>query len=460
MAGNEGATKRAKKPISESEANTKRAKKRQRDQRVFATKINREGVTFSPLFILIVFTVSIRYHNGALSSISSGLDKTFNDNWGPTQDQPSLRNIVNASMLYNWLEGVALPALVSTDAQNTAKGLDQLGTYDNSSGRYYVNRLNMLLGGARIIQMRVPEENCTTEDWMMSQSSGPWECYQALEAGKDESTWSTLSVASWQPYQSCEHLGFCTDLGDYGATYSPHTELTYGGGGYSIDIPLDHNNVSSIVSTMRADNWLDKQTRFVMLYFTTYNMHENVHSSVRVVFEQPAGGGYLAWSKISSTVLFSSVGTFSNVLFICTVLIYALAATQLGVHLYNISRLGFVGWLKINSIIVDAAGDGKETSQAFFEILDYANIVLLAVSLVRSVVWMSAPVVNDYRIVEAASSFVNHVPLVSYSDTANTIWGINIMISILKCFKYLQIFEKLNALWRTVCNAAGTLSLM
>ena len=426
-------------PAQEDDAEQLRRdmKKAARLRRLFIAKISREGIVFLPLLFMVVTFIMLKGDQTALADVSHGIKQSLVDQYGADMDSPPLEKVTNAGMLYTWFEDVAIPKVLSSS------------TYDSSTGGYYVDDFNRVLGGIRFLQKRVKQSECTTDDLIVSSSSGPWDCYPELEGNEETSTWTALTESSWQQWRSCSELGGCLFSGGSDDIYSVSTELSYNPSGYVIDLGLDATAAASVVNTMRSNNWLDKQTRFVMLQFTVYNAALNVHTDCRFLFEQLAGGLYKSSSRITSVQLFHSWGGISDLVIILEFNIYAQALGTIIFHLYNLIRLGFVGWMRYNGVI----GEGKAQkqtstliqeapSQLLFELFDYVNLVIVVTSFVRRIVWMLNPDVLGYNLTTSLTTFQNHMSLVNFTETGNAIWGINVLIMILKCFKYLQAHQQ------------------
>eukprot|EP00656_Telonema_subtile_P003459 TRINITY_DN11584_c0_g1_i4.p1 TRINITY_DN11584_c0_g1~~TRINITY_DN11584_c0_g1_i4.p1 ORF type:complete len:700 (+),score=157.94 TRINITY_DN11584_c0_g1_i4:84-2183(+) len=416
---------------------------RARLRRLFIGKISREGLVFLPLLTMVAFFVWV-LHNPSQPIISTSMQRLFESSYGTTIDSTPLLRVSDAEGVYTWLEQVGIPNILSST------------TLDSSTGRYYVNSVNILLGGFRFLQKRVPRESCTTKDLFHS-DSGPWDCYQPLADGEETSTWTALSDTSWQPYFSCKELGGCI-FPETDRLHSPFSEISYTYEGYKIDVGLNETAASTVVASMRAANWIDKQTRLVILQFTTYNAAENVHTGSQIYFEQLAGGLFKSGTQFSSVTIFQKFGDKEDLVRVVEVCIYAQVLATLVFHGYNLVRLGFVGWLKYNGVVSEPNRRGTG-SQALFEMFDYINLVIVIVSFGKFIQWISNEEVQALDIQNSATIFVNYVPFVAHRETSTSLWGVNVLVMIFKCFKYLQISNRLNTLWRTLLHSTRELLL-
>eukprot|EP00658_Telonema_sp_P-2_P032887 TRINITY_DN2424_c0_g1_i1.p1 TRINITY_DN2424_c0_g1~~TRINITY_DN2424_c0_g1_i1.p1 ORF type:complete len:816 (+),score=240.98 TRINITY_DN2424_c0_g1_i1:183-2630(+) len=450
----------AKPQLSDAEKARKERKKHEQLRRLFIAKISREGIWFVPLLFMVVAFVYLKA-SPSQSSMSQGLEKLIFTRYGTNVDQPPLREVYNADTIYGWIQDVALPRILSNDTWG--------GTFENGENIFYVNELNILLGGIRFIQKRVPSSSCTTKDLLLGKSSG-WTCYRPLSEGEDKSTWTALenvysnNGVSWGEYQDCDALGGCAFVTYNEKIRSPLTELWYNPTGYTIQVGLNYTEASEIVTRMKENTWIDKHTRLVIMQFATYNGYHGLTTEVEVLFELLAAGEVIADAAITTVTLLPEINTTYSVLFVLEIGIYALALGTLSLHVFNISRLGFVGWLKLNGVVEEEAVEGAapmnwRASQVPFEIVDYVNVILLLTSFGRRIEWWSNEKASSLVPESGVGKFINIMPFVQWVDISNSMWGVNVLIMVMKCFKYLQASDRLNALWRTLVSASVRLGI-
>ena len=205
-----------------------------------------------------------------------------------------------------------------------------------------IGNYNYIVGGIRIRQVRV-EKNCKAElhtqikdksvrgdaDAKIQFYAGPYDrtfCYSVehygplKQLGVDDSKWTRKIVNVIYPMDDSSN--FPNSISDtqfrlYDAfhykvdpsfypnsvlksykdkTYFDTTKFSgengdYGGGGFAIELP--RNNITKymeILTKLRNLNWVDKQTRALLMTLNVYNANTNVYTAVELILETDEAG--------------------------------------------------------------------------------------------------------------------------------------------------------------------------
>ncbi len=218
------------------------------------------------------------------------------------------------------------------------------GVIFNEKGREpgTIGNYNHIVGGIRIRQVRV-EKNCKAElhtqikdksvrgdaDAKIQFYAGPYDrtfCYSVehygplKQLGVDDSKWTRKIVNIIYPMDDSSN--FPNSISDtqfrvYDAfhykvdpsfypnsilksyrdkTYFDTTKFSgensdYGGGGFAIELP--RNNMTKymeILTKLRNLNWVDKQTRALLMTLNVYNANTNVYTAVELILETDEAG--------------------------------------------------------------------------------------------------------------------------------------------------------------------------
>uniref|UniRef100_A0A8R1DY29 PKD_channel domain-containing protein n=1 Tax=Caenorhabditis japonica TaxID=281687 RepID=A0A8R1DY29_CAEJA len=137
------------------------------------------------------------------------------------------------------------------------------------------------------------------------------------------------------------------------------TIANYGGGGFVQKLPLTGSTeAQSAIATLKANRWIDRGTRAIIVDFAVYNANINLFCVVKLLFELPASGGVLTTPKLitynlltyqgsSGTVLMAFEGVFCGfILFFIFEELFAIARQRLRYlgqfwNLIDVCLLGF-----------------------------------------------------------------------------------------------------------------------
>lgn len=75
---------------------------------------------------------------------------------------------------------------------------------------------------------------------------------------------------------------------------------TYSGAGYVADLGTTRGKANSMLTQLKANDWVDVYTRAVILEYTTYNPNVNLFTYVLYVMEFPATGGVIPFPRVNS----------------------------------------------------------------------------------------------------------------------------------------------------------------
>ena len=131
---------------------------------------------------------------------------------------------------------------------------------------------NKLLGVPRIRQLRVKKNTCTVHQDFENEIE---DCYAEYSTANQE----TESFGN----KNNNAFLFKTEdeLNGSGFT-SPILKINYDGAGYVQDLDMERNTSEFRLQQLKADRWLDRQTRIVFIDFAVYNANINLFCVVRI----------------------------------------------------------------------------------------------------------------------------------------------------------------------------------
>jgi len=87
---------------------------------------------------------------------------------------------------------------------------------------------------------------------------------------------------------------------------------TYGGGGYVIDLTGTKEEILANLDSIKANNWLDRRTRSLLIEFNVYNPNVNLFAVCTLAIEILATGNFINTVTIEVINLFGQQSAVSN----------------------------------------------------------------------------------------------------------------------------------------------------
>jgi polycystin 2 len=214
---------------------------------------------------------------------------------------------------------------------------------------------------------------------------------------------------------------------------------TYSGSGYVVNLPDSADGAAQVVSTLKADKWVDKYTRAVFLEFTLYNPSVNLFVVSSMLVEFPASGGAFPNPTFRTVRLFR----------------YQLVSD----YIRLVFELIFV--LFVIYYIVEEGIEMRDQGWAYFKtgwsLLDILNLCLfLAVIAIRI-----AQVYKEGRLpIEDLQQSGGQDTFISFQDVAwiaqqeVNVNSCNAFLSWFKIFKFVKMSKRLSQLSRTLARAS------
>ncbi|CAL1530710.1 unnamed protein product, partial [Lymnaea stagnalis] len=216
---------------------------------------------------------------------------------------------------WGWLEGTFLPSLY---ALQYANGTDVRYWRDTACISDLENRR---VGVARIRQLRVKNDSCTILTTLK-----PF-----INHCRDEYNWFDDDTKPYLPFwekppddmipelkKSNSPFVYQDSIQLKTAPYVGHI-ATYKGGGYVILTKRQYSRTTALLSTARSQNWLDLNTKAVLLEYTVYNPNSNLFTSVTAVVEFLTTGSASTVMDVKVFRLMSYIGGFGLIVLIMEV---------------------------------------------------------------------------------------------------------------------------------------------
>jgi len=341
--------------------------------------------------------------------------------------------------LWTYIVSDLMPAILEDEWTNNGNA----GPLE--SGKNMVGGTNILIGGWRLNQKRVAAaEDCEVAPHLAHFVKICYPQYSSWKTEKKAMNMATFTV----PYSTSTESGDSYWQGVYGY---------YDGGGYFVDLPANAATSSSKVSELIAANFIDQQTRALIIDINTYNPAFNVDGVVRLAVEFPADGGAYPIMEVKSWNFARNVGSRGVMLrpleFCFYVFVLWYTFEELMELFFVITKMepkwkcfkGFKSYKNLNEYLADNYNYVDLVNLGFY----YAGMVLWAL------VWVYTDAVKN---ADVANSFVSmRVPqrLFQMNSWFNMTNGFLLFV---KLFKYLTFSAKLRFLFTTLQHAGSNIA--
>lgn len=257
----------------------------------------------------------------------------------------SYQQVEDIPQMFDWIRSHLIPKAFGTEAIYPSI-MDATSIFRLSSGvaewkpRYVSDtETSVLVGNVRLRQLRVQyNKACVIKsEWQGIER----DCFGPFSA-------TVQSHLSWAPQWTPSYLKPHFE-------WSPSNETTmeevrgqhgvYPGDGFTIDLPMNISGATTRFVELQQWNWLDKQTRAVVVEMTVLNPNVNALVHNRMLFEFLAAGGVVARHEVFSFGLFRlsislMLSDEQTLLFASYVIIFALHILLLVYVLYLLKQNG------------------------------------------------------------------------------------------------------------------------
>ena len=174
-------------------------------------------------------------------------------------------------------------------------------------------------------------------------------CYDGYEAENEDRT--PYSKPAWKPIDNSssheELLRLCPKPWRYQNPEESDTVPKWGqfsfypGGGFVADLGYENTTGFSIIENLKTNDWLDRQTRAVIVEFSAFNPSVNVLGIATYFYEVGASGYTATFKRIDVLSLHSTQTAAKQFYMICVLLFIVFVLLYLGREGYKLCKRGF-----------------------------------------------------------------------------------------------------------------------
>ncbi|UJR08126.1 hypothetical protein I4U23_012402 [Adineta vaga] len=256
-------------------------------------------------FIFLFLICSITYANRDYNSFHEvhHLRKYF---YNTRQINNDFTRILTVDKFWEWLETSFLSNIRAQQWYN-----NDIPKYLNG---YINDKSNRLIGWATMRQLRVQSVSCSDQRIQLicehnynflneNKQSFPFDWFNQTT----DETYSSSIIKAFQ-YQTSDELDTYIYIGEHG---------TYGGGGYVYEFRGRLEELQSNVSKLHELEWINEQTRAIIIQLTLYNPNVQLFTSVTFLLEFSSTGGAFPTARFEPLNFYTFTSLFQ---LICTII--------------------------------------------------------------------------------------------------------------------------------------------
>jgi hypothetical protein len=214
------------------------------------------------------------------------------------------------NQFWNWFEGPLVDGLNSFSWENPNEESTETGTG------------HRVVGAIQLRQLRTKSHKCNSKQFGETVKN----CYSST-FHEDKESFGPSQIYKWDQ-NSGEH-----------AVWGKFNDI-YPGSGFVVTFVPNKTSVLEISSDLKLNEWIDINTRVVMVSFTIYNPNINMLSAMRFILEFTASGNGVSYSQISTVKALKYNDSFDAFLaFIEIVIILYFFVEFILAEIYEINHL-------------------------------------------------------------------------------------------------------------------------
>ncbi|NXW40442.1 PK2L2 protein, partial [Nyctiprogne leucopyga] len=379
--------------------------------------------TLRELVIYVVFLTDLCFLTFGMVStdmyyLNRVMSHLFLEPSSPGDNGSSFRSIGSRTDFWKFAEGPLLDGLYWDKWYNNTTL-----TFQNNNNNSHIYYENLLLGVARIRQLKVRNNTCSIYPYFHTLLE---DCYSEYRyRAEDKSDFGLWNNSEWK-YTSASSLG----------PWYWGTMGWYRSGGYMVTLPKSKQESMEKLVFLRQNSWLTRGTRVVFIDFSTYNANINLFCTIRLVVEFPATGGAFTSSHIYSVKLLRYVTYYDYFLASCEI------AFCIFIILFIIQQV-----LKI----------AKLKKEYFRSAWNWLDLLLMLVSIL-AIAFNIFRTVKVSLLMEELLSDAHVYPdfyfLAFWQIRYNNMIAVNIFFAWIKIFKYISFNKTMTQLSSTLSRCA------
>jgi len=302
------------------------------------------------VYVLFIFMVMVMCY-GNRNSYQYHMTKSIRDGL------PNFEKVNDKEKLWSWLNDAFIPGVFAGRWYN--------GQQENQTV-YIGDKHSILLGMARARQLRVRPTSCKV-DYMTRIFPV---CYDGYGLENEDRT--PYSKPTWKPIDNSssheELLRLCPKPWRYQNPGESETVPKWGqfsfypGGGFVADLGYENATGFSIIKNLKTNDWLDRQTRAVIVEFSVFNPSVNVLAIATYFYEVGASGHTATFKRIDVLSLASTQTAAKQLYMICVLLFIIFVLCYLGREGYKLYKRGFRyfksfwNWMELYQVFFSVLG--------------------------------------------------------------------------------------------------------
>ena len=253
----------------------------------------------------------------------------------------------------------------------------------------------------------LPADNFTSQDELLRLCPKPWR-YQ--NAGKSD------TVPKWGQFSF------------------------YPGGGFVADLGYENATAVSIIKNLQNNNWLDRQTRTVIVEFSAFNPSVNILGIGTYFYEMEASGYRAPFTRTEVLSLYSTETASRQFYLICVLLFIVFVLLYLGRECYKLYK------------------QRSRYFKSFWNWVEIFQVVFSALAVVMYIVQSDRITSVIRKLQENVYANVSFQEAVAWLEAENAVLGILTFIVTVKLLRLIRFNEHVAVFSKTLKTSARLLS--
>jgi hypothetical protein len=223
---------------------------------------------------------------------------------------------------------------------------------------------------------------------------------------------------------------------------------TYEGDGFVVDLSYNSDVSRATIAELEASDWVDAQTRAVIVTVNVYNANINSFTTLTMVVEIDASGGFMPWSYMRSFRADNYLDGDDMARLVLEVL-------------FLVGLIGWIGYTLQQLIWIKRRGGSALMwfTRPWWNLVDMLNKVML-------LSFVCVYLTHTLRLTSFRKRITDLDQTSDFSELEDLGWSAeqmyyliaaNIFVGTLTVFKFLSVNLRMSMLWRTLMKASGDL---
>ncbi|KAJ7382447.1 hypothetical protein OS493_034884 [Desmophyllum pertusum] len=228
------------------------------------------------------------------------------------------KKVRSPSSFWKWINESLIPYLYASHYQSIYQQTPGLSGELTST----------IIGMLRLRQLRARKVQCPVH-----QLANSWQqsCYDSYSQEKEfREPFQPNQATSLIQFRGCPLPWVYQTAKELNSSSQWGQHASYGGGGYSADLGYEEETARTITNLLQSENWVDRQTRAVIVEFSVFNPTSNILAVCSLFFELLQTGQATVFKRIDTISLYNTDSILQVFQGLCLVIFFAMVFFKFG----------------------------------------------------------------------------------------------------------------------------------